>query len=525
MKISKRTIILTMIILLLLSLTGCGRENKEKKTVFQEDEVYTIADSTGDWGFPAPYTHYNRGPGYVRMSLIFDTLIWKDKTGSFVGALAQKWEYVEDDTAFVFQLRKDVKWHDGESFTAADVLFTLDYLKEHPYSWSDISLIDRAEALDSHTVKVYLKKAYAPLLANVAGTLPILPRHIYKNINSPLEYTESDALVGTGPFKLVDYNKEHGTYLYAANEDYYLGQPRINKLQFIKIGEQMIPNAVLDGTANTGSIPPELVEQFKAKGLTVLVSDHSWNAKLKFNLQEEPFANKKFRQALAYGIDRKKLVNISQRGHAVIGSPGFIPPDNPWYSSEIEQYDYNPEKARKLLEELGYVLEREFLEKGSKPFTVEILTSGRFSGDAELVKNDLDKLGIKTTVRSMDGKTVDARTTEWSFQLVISGHGGLGGDPAFFNTNVLADTFHSARYKDNQELLSLLNQQLETIDENKRRELLAEIQKIYAIDIPALSLYYPTTYEAMDSKVDLYYTPGGLASGIPIALNKLSFLQ
>lgn len=69
-------------------------------------EILTIADSTGDWGFPSPYAHYSRGPGYVRMSLIFDTLIWKDENG-FVPALAEKWEHLPDENACLLNQKKD----------------------------------------------------------------------------------------------------------------------------------------------------------------------------------------------------------------------------------------------------------------------------------------------------------------------------------------------------------------------------------------------------------------------------------
>ena len=479
-------------------------------------QVYTIADTTGDWGFPAPFTHYNRGPGYVRMSLIFDTLLWKDETGNLVGALAKDWEYIEEEKAFIFQLRPGVKWHDGEYFTASDVVFTFSYLKKHPYSWVDTGVVKEVVALNDEEVKVYLEKDYAPFIVNVAGTMPILPEHIYQNIDNPLEYTEEDALIGTGPFKLVDYNKEQGTYLYERNDNYYLGQPKVERLRFIKLNEQMIPQAILRGEVNAGPVPPEMIDTFKEKGYTVLISDYNWNAKLKFNLRQEPFSDLRFRQAIAYGIDREKLVNISQRGHGLEGNPGFIPPDSPWYYPEVEQYEYNPEKARELLKEMGY---------GGETLKLELLTSARFSSDAELIKNDLEKIGISLEIRVLDDKTVDARTQEWAFQMVLSGHGGLGGDPQFVNNMVLGDSFHSARYHSNQELKELLEKQLTIIDVSERKEVLAQIQKIYAEDLPALTLYYPNSYQVRDNQVNLYYTLGGLASGIPVPLNKLSFIE
>ena len=96
----------------LLLLVFCSGSASADETV----DVLTIADATGDWGFPSPYGHYSRGPGYIRMSLIFDTLIWKDDRG-FVPALAESWEYLADENAYVFHLREGVTWNDGQPFT------------------------------------------------------------------------------------------------------------------------------------------------------------------------------------------------------------------------------------------------------------------------------------------------------------------------------------------------------------------------------------------------------------------------
>jgi len=92
-----------------------------------------------------------RGPGYIRMSLIFDTLVWKDQNG-YVPALAESWNMVESG-AFVFNLRKNVTWNDGIKFTANDVVFTVNYIKKHPYQWVNSEPLRNAEAVDDYTVK------------------------------------------------------------------------------------------------------------------------------------------------------------------------------------------------------------------------------------------------------------------------------------------------------------------------------------------------------------------------------------
>jgi len=528
--IGKRLLaVLTLCLLVVVGFAGCtdpvsDTESGVNHGAGNEPVTYTIADTVGDWGFPAPYTHYPRGPGYIRMSFIFDTLIWKDQNG-LTGLLADNWQYLPEENAYLFNLRQDVKWHDGKPFTAQDVLFTFHYVKEHPYGFSDTSMIKNAAAPDDYTVKVYLVEAYAPFLTNVAGTLPILPAHIYQDIDDPESTKEPEAAIGTGPYKLVDYNQEQGTYLYQANENYYLGRPRVDKIRLIKVSEQMTPAALLDGTVQAGAVPSEMMEKFKNQGYAALASGHDWAAKLMFNHHQEPFANQKFRQAIAYAIDRDKLVAISQRGHALAGSPGFLPPDHPWYSAKINQYAYQPEKSKELLAELGYQFKNGLLEKEGRPLTLELLIKTRFGRDAELIKQDLEQVGIKVVVRSLEDKTADAKINGWDFQLALSGHGGLGGDPEIFNKNVLGEGFNSARYYKNETLTALLREQAAIMDSVERARRVAEIQRIYAQELPALTLYYPDSYWVHNGELDLYYTPQGVASGIPIPLNKLSFIQ
>jgi len=105
-----------------------------------EISSYAIADSTGDWGYPSPYAHYSRGPGYTRMQFIFETLVWKNAT-ALVPQLAKEWKYNASDNSYTFTLQQNVKWHDGTDFSADDVAFTYKYIKEHPYQWVDNSII------------------------------------------------------------------------------------------------------------------------------------------------------------------------------------------------------------------------------------------------------------------------------------------------------------------------------------------------------------------------------------------------
>ena len=500
----------------ILLLSACGSGSTEEVT-------YVIADTGGDWGYPSPYTHYSRGPGYIRMSFIFDTLVWKDEEG-FIPALAESWEYVSSENSYIFNLRHDVTWHDGTGFSADDVVFTFEYTKQHPYQWVDARTVRAAEALDQYTVKLYLEEPYAPFLNDVAGTQPILPKHIWEGVDEPELFTSPEAVVGTGPYRLVDYNREQGSYLYAAYEDYYLRKPTVDRVIFMKISPQLIPAALKQGTVHEGSIPADLVNEMEESGFTVLRCPYGWNAKLIINHTKTPLSAKEFRQALAYAIDRKALVDITQRGYGLAGSPGMIPPDSPWYNPDIDMYEHDPQRAQELLEDLGYQLEDGRFTKDGEELELELITEVTFKDVGQFVKQQLEDLGIKVDFVTLEGSTIDARALNWQFDLSIYGHGGIY-DPSILNKVITGEGFNSARYHENQTLNQLLEDQLHEMDPEARLDLVRQIQEIYAEDLPALSLYYPDWFCAHDGSVELFYTSGGIASGVPVETNKMAFVE
>lgn len=525
--IKKLTTMLALIAILAaafpaITLGGCS-------TSKSTDITYTIADPTGDWGYPSPYMRYSRGPGYIRGSLCFDTLVWKDADG-FVPALAQDWEYIEEETAYIFYLRDDVTWHDGEVFTADDVAFTVEYMKTHPDPFVTIigpTGVNSTEVIDDYTIKMYLEQPYAPFLNDVAGVLQIIPRHIWEYVDDPYSFDGPEAVIGTGPYKLVDYSKEHGTYLYEAYDDYYLGKSAVDRIIFDKVSEEMAAAALKQGSVDASSIQPELVEEMEDAGFTVIRSEYGWNAKLMINHQKEPFSNVDFRRALAYAIDREDLVDITQRGYGIAGSPGMIPPDSPWYNPAMDDvYPYDPDYAIDLLEGLGYEYIDGVLMMNGEQFEVELITQSQSGFDevGQFIKDALEDIGIAVDFQVMEGSTVDTKVQAWDFDLSIYGHGGLY-EPSVLGRVIAGSGFNSARYTANESLNQLLEDQLYEMDDAQRLDIVQQTQQVYADELPALTLYYPDWYWAHDGRVDMFYTSGGVASGIPIAINKLVFME
>jgi peptide/nickel transport system substrate-binding protein len=513
-------VVIILVVIALLLLPACSNE---KAPGSSQTESYTIADSTGDWGYPSPYASYSRGPGYVRMSFIFETLVWKNAT-EFVPQLAREWSYNADDNSYTFELQENVKWHDGADFTADDVVFTYNYTKEHPYQWVDASIVKSAEALDKYTVKIYLSKPYAPFLQDVAGAQPILPNHIWANVTNPEEFQAPEAVIGTGPYMLADYSKEHGTYLYKANDNYYLGKPAVEEIRFVKVAAEMTPAAFKEGSVDSASIPAEVVDDIKAAGFTVISEPPSWNGKLTINYKKEPLSSKEFRQALAYSLDRESLVQIVFRGNAIPGSPGMMPPTSVWYNPDTPQYEYDPAKAQELIEGLGYTLQNGHFTKDGQLLKLSLTAAPDYKDVGQFITQQFEQVGIDIDFQTLEAKTVDARVGAWNFDLSIYGHGGIF-DPSILQRTILGEGFNSARYSDDAVLTQLLNGQLSEMNAAKRKDMVFQIQELYAEDMPALTLYYPESYWAHDGSLPLYYTMDGIAVGVPIPLNRMAFVK
>ena len=527
---------LAMALLLGLSLAGCGGVPAAKPTstaIKSDPAVITIADTTGDWGPPSPYGHYLRGPGYIRMMLVFDTLVWKNETGYGPG-LAKSWQWLPAENAWLMQLQSGVKWHDGQPFSANDVAFTFEYYRQHPYPYISTPQVARVEAVGTNAVKIFLTEPYAPFLDYIAGSVPILPEHIWKNVSDPKAFTGPESLVGTGPFKLAEYSREHGTYRFAATDGYYLGKARVKEVRFVKLSWDLSVAALRRGEVDAAQVPPDMAEPLKRENFRLISQEGDWVAVLLLNHRQAPLDQREVRQALAQLIDRPDLVKITLRGQGLHGSPGLTPPNSPWVNAAvIGLYPYDPAAAGKLLEAAGYRKENSQWTKEGQPLKLELLVGSgaqAMSGapserQGEYIKNALAKEGIGIDLRAMDPKTVDSRQASWQFQLSLTGSGGLGCDPEAFSRLLTRDIFFGARWTGDSVWQEAVSRSRLEMDPAVRKNWVHRVQELAARDLPFLPLYYPRSYWAFNDKIRLWYTFQGVGNGAPIPLNKMVFIQ
>lgn len=541
-------------------ITGCGAGAKtetavstEAETTAAEEKETTAAETAqdtekskeriltvsgnGDFGFPSVYTISPKGQGYMTLSYIFDTLMWKDESG-LVPYLAEDYSVSEDGMTYTFQLRKGVSFTDGTPFTAEDVKFTFDYMKEHPYKWVSVSMVEEASVVDEHTVEIRLNKTYNPFLSDVAGSLPILPKHIWENVTEPETFTEPEAAISTGPFILENYDAAAGTYTFKANEDYFYGDVQIDKLVIANVSGGDSKEALLSGEIVAApNISYKAAMSLKdSPEYTVLEGPGLSVTRLYFNFDEEAMAVKEIRQAMYHAVNLDEIVEKAYGGAGYAGSAGHVQPGTPWYNPDVRQYAYDVETAKKMLSEAGAADSNGdgILEYNGEEMSYTLTFTENDEKLAELLVSYMKAVGIELVPQSADDATVKAAISEGNFELAFNTNGSFGGDPVFLSrfATVGADgapsvTGQGGKTWESEEYNKIYNESAVEQDDAKRHEQVNELQEIIAEELPCLTLYYKKAVAAYNNTIfdGFYYTPDGISIAVPFIMNKLVFVS
>ncbi len=499
----------------------------------------TVRMAGGFFGFPSPFACI-AGLGYEQMSLLYDTLLWKDSSGRLLPWLARSVRRSGDGRTYTFELRPGVRWHDGRPLTAADVAFTFEYfagqslgplLVAQPFGVQD------ARATGPLTVEVQLRRPAATFLDSVAGAVPIVPRHIWSSIRDAPQAQEREVLVGTGGYRLQSLSVGEGSALLFANDDHFLGRPFVRRIELravddeltaLRAGEVDVAGTRVEGVRRETLDPLRSDERF-----AIVTESGSWTFPLIFNLDRAgPTSDVRFRRACALAIDREQIVERLLGGDGVPGNPGFLPPGHA-FGAPVEQYAFDRAAAERLLDDAGYRRAGGAVRRGpdGKPLKVQIIVGNSPVPPAlDLLVADLGAVGIELVAQAIDLPTLFTRTQEAQYELALTLYPGPGGSSPNADPDTLR-TFFSSRIRgrvqgaqgwSDPEFDRLADRQLATTDVAARRRDLARMQEIIARDVPALALYYPKVSHAFDKRhFDRWYvTPGGFAGGLPGVRNK-----
>jgi peptide/nickel transport system substrate-binding protein len=482
----------------------------------------------GYWGHPSPFG-FNRGPGFMRASLLFDTLVWRDASGETIPWLATDWALSEDGLTWTFTLRDGVRWQDGEPLTAADVIFTVDYYQAHPGSaWfmAQIDMVASATAIAENQVAIELVRPFAPFLQTVGEAMLIFPQHIWQDVADPQAFAEPPAFVGSGAYRLVEFSQAEGTYLFEANPDFFLGAPYVRRIEFVPTSDEILAlsSGQVDAFDQFGGVTDEMLAPFRQPPFEIEQAPGEWGMFLFFNLEQEtPLQDVRVRQAIAHAVDRQALVERVLFGFGGPGNPGFLPPANPFYNPDVAAYPYDLDRASALLEEAGY--DGTPIQLAYSPDW--IMASARV---VEIIETGLGEIGINLDVVTMDQATIDAAAAEGSYELLITGFGGLGADPDQLRRSFASSSqtrgFSRGLGYHNPTFDALAEAQVSMGDPAERRAAVDEMQAILASDLPALALYYTERVVVYDAATfdNWYFTPGGFGGGIPMPYNKHQFI-
>ena len=509
-----------------LALAGC--KGSDKTPAGQR----TVRKPDGALGFPTPFAAI-ADFGYNQMSLIFDTLLWRDGSGQLLPWLAEAHRESEDHLTHTFVLRDDLKWSDGRPLTADDVVFTFEYLDRlgslsPPVIIQPPQGIANFSATDARTVVLTLENPRVTFVSEVAGAVAVVPRHVWQGITDPLSALDKDKhLVGTGPYRLVNYDGDGGSMLYTARDDYFLGAPYVKRIEFRALTDQVA--SMLSGTTDMGrgfGFRDDTLAPFRRDPAYGMISEVGSfvTAALYWNLDRGgALADVRFRQACAMAIDRNDLLTRLSAGKGAPGNPGFLSPQNPWYVP-VRQYEFDVAGANALLDSAGYRPGPGGAPRrgpDGQPLSFEF----RFEATdhaplSELMIPALKRIGVElrpkpaTIGPDLFGPKFGGGYEMTTLLFPGPSPGGLNADPDLlrrtFSSKMTAFSLTGATGYRNPRFDELADQQLVTFEEAERRRMVAEMQRILADDLAILPLWYPEKFlmyrkQALDT---WYFTPG-----------------
>lgn len=420
--------------------------------------------------------------------LMFDSLVAHDQRLNIVPDLAAKWE-APNPTTYVFHLKQNIKFHNGQPFTSADVKFTFDSILSGSVKTAkagSFRIVQSIETPDSLTVIFHLREPYASFLWDLTKPgIGIVPQ------GSGPELSQHP--IGTGPFQFVSATTDEDI-LVARNPNYFGGAADIPRVRF-----RIVPDAIVralelrkgTGDVTVNSLTPDMVMSFQNDPNTAIEDQAGTTlAYIAFNFDDPILSHKEVRQALAYATDRNTLIQNLLRGMALPAAS--LLPANHWAAdAKTKQYDYSTQQAEALLDQAGF-------HRGADGvrFRITLKTSTDQSTRllAEAIADEWKRVGVALDLRSLEFATFYSDITHGSFQLYTLRLVGGNNDPDIFeyvfsSKKMPPNGANRGHYK-NPKLDALLDQARVEMDREKRKALLFQIQNIVAEDEPFINLWY-----------------------------------
>ncbi len=479
-----------------LALAACSQQGAAPSATASGDQPAAASASTGPSRLvfamarnAGPLNPHLYSPNQMyAQEMVYESLVKYTKDGKVVPWLAESWEISEDGKAYTFKLRTDVKFSDGSDFDAEAVKKNIDTVlaNRKRHEWMDLmNQLEGAEVVDKHTVKITLKAAYYPFLAEMSLVRPLrflAPSSIPDSGNTA---DGIKAPIGTGPFMVTEL--KDGEYdLFARNPHYWGEKPAFDEVMFKVIPDTnsralALESGEADIVFGDGPITPDAYIRFKEMGGQFAASASQGFATRLFVINSKRFPTNDLavRKAINHATNKDAIIknvlfDIEPKADTLFTS------NTPYANISLTPYAYNAETAAQLLEEAGWKLPAggKVREKDGKKLAIDLSFIGNEGKDraiAEVLQADLGKVGIQVNLVGEEAAAKLAREKDGNFHMIAHASFGPPYDPQSFMSQARKPSHGDYRGQEGipmkAELDQKITQVLQETDEAKRVEL------------------------------------------------------
>jgi peptide/nickel transport system substrate-binding protein len=468
-------------------------------------EVFTIAlDSKFSTLDPVGATAVDANAERLR-NLMFNVLIKKNEKFEYVGDLAKEIQTSPDGATLTFVLQDNVKFHDGKPLTSADAKYTFDSLLKssgakasaffETVNGQKTPMITEIAAPDAKTLNIKLARPALRnnLLSNLVA-IAIIPEGTFDK--------QKDAPLGSGPYKFERFDTGQNVVELTAFDEYWEGAPNIKQIRVKTVGDANALQAELKSgrvhlAPMTINLSPDTIKSLGTDSSLQVQQFPGANIQyIGFNTEAKPLDNPKVRQAIAYAMNREQLINELLFGQAKLAHS--ILPEESWAFHAGTKYEYNPARAKQLLDEAGFPAGANGM-RFPQPIRFKIAAGNAATSQySQVIQNQLKEIGIPVEIETAEFNTMLQQLQLGQFQMTTARWVGGNQDPLFLkdlfaSSEIPSDKRASrnrSRYS-NSEFDRIIDQAGNEIDREKARQLYVQAQEILSRDVPLLPLWYP----------------------------------
>lgn len=494
--------------------TACGGSSNGSNTAKTSESVPSkiVIVQASDALFLDPQGQ-DEGPTNSVNSNIYDGLVNRSADLKIIPGLAEKWSQ-KDDLTWVFNLRKNVTFQNGDPFTVDDVIFTVDRQKKSKVTANIVNAIDKINKIDDNTIEIITKTPYAALLNDLAKVMILDKKYVTAVGDEKFNLQP----IGTGPYKVLEWVKEDHINL-EAYDKYWNGAAAIKNVVFKPISNDATRTAaLLSGEADlVAGIPVRDTDKVKASDKVDLVGraslrtiyltvDITRDKTPAIDLPTNPFKNEKVRQAMQLGIDNEAIVKNIMNNHAYVAK-GINPKEVLGYVDGVQAVKSDPEKAKQLLAEAGY--------PNGFTVTLDAATDRYVNGDqvAQALASQLAKIGINIKLNMLPkstffgyirpGDKTSLTLVGWSSD---TGDAGIWYQTMFYSLDKVKGLGTSNRgHYSNSEFDSIIDKANSTAKLDERTKYIQQATNLLQKELPLIPLYFEES--SYGFKKGLSFTP------------------